>query len=290
VANVVVQAGIVVTGALVRVTGSGLGCPTWPECAPGSLVPLPNQEEGYRKLIEFGNRTLTFVLAIVAIAAIVVVVRRIPRRRPLIVLAAVCFLGIAGQAVIGGITVLTGLNPWSVGAHFLLSIGLIAAAVALLARWDDAGDARPVALVRPELRLWSWLLIAVGLVVVVLGVLVTGSGPHGGDADVATRLPFDPRTISWLHADAVLLFMGLVIGLLLALRLTDAPRPAVRRTWVLLGISLAQGLIGYVQYFTGLPEVLVALHVLGACLVWIAVLRIPYTLRTRSTIKSDALA
>jgi cytochrome c oxidase assembly protein subunit 15 len=177
-----------------------------------------------------------------------------------------------------------------VGAHFLLSIGLIAAAVALLARWDDAGDARPVALVRPELRLWSWLLIAVGLVVVVLGVLVTGSGPHGGDADVATRLPFDPRTISWLHADAVLLFVGLVIGLLLALRLTDAPRPAVRRTWVLLGISLAQGLIGYVQYFTGLPEVLVALHVLGACLVWIAVLRIPYTLRTRSTIKSDALA
>jgi cytochrome c oxidase assembly protein subunit 15 len=290
VANVVVQAGIVVTGALVRVTGSGLGCPTWPECAPGSLVPLPNQEEGYRKLIEFGNRTLTFVLAIVAIAAIVVVVRRIPRRRPLIVLAAVCFLGIAGQAVIGGITVLTGLNPWSVGAHFLLSIGLIAAAVALLARWDDAGDARPVALVRPELRLWSWLLIAVGLVVVVLGVLVTGSGPHGGDADVATRLPFDPRTISWLHADAVLLFMGLVIGLLLALRLTDAPRPAVRRTWVLLGISLAQGLIGYVQYFTGLPEVLVALHVLGACLVWIAVLRIPYTLRTRSTIESDTLA
>jgi cytochrome c oxidase assembly protein subunit 15 len=277
-----VQAGIVVTGALVRLTGSGLGCPTWPECAPGSLIPTPDQPEGFTKLIEFGNRTLTFVLAIVAIAVLVAVVRRRPRRRPLIALALACLLGILGQAIIGGVTVLTGLNPWSVGAHFLLSVALIAAAVALLDRWDDEGDARPVALVRPEIRWWSWLLVAVGLVVVVLGVLVTGSGPHAGDADVVTRMPFDPRTISWLHADAVLLFLGLQIGLLLALRLMDAPASAVRRTAWLLGISLAQGVIGYAQYFTGLPEVLVALHVLGACLVWIAVLRIPFSLRTRS--------
>jgi cytochrome c oxidase assembly protein subunit 15 len=234
------------------------------------------------KLIEFGNRTLTFVLAIVALAALVAVVRRRPRRRSLILLALACILGIAAQAVIGGITVLTGLNPWSVGAHFVVSIAIIAAAVALLERWDDEGDARPVALVRPELRWWSWLLVLVSLVVVVLGVLVTGSGPHAGDADVLTRMPFDPRTISWLHADSVLLFLGLLIGLILAFRLLDAPIRAQRRAWWLLTVSLAQGVIGYVQYFTGLPEVLVALHVLGACLVWIAALRIPFALRSRS--------
>jgi cytochrome c oxidase assembly protein subunit 15 len=282
VANVVVQAGIVVTGALVRLTGSGLGCPTWPECAPGSLIPTPDQPEGVTKLIEFGNRTLTFVLAIVALAALVAVVRRRPRRWSLIRLALACILGIAAQAIIGGITVLTGLNPWSVGAHFLVSIVIIAAAVALLERWDDEGDARPVPLVRPELRWWSWLLVAVSLIVVVLGVLVTGSGPHAGDADVVTRMPFDPRTISWLHADSVLLFLGLLIGLILAFRLLDAPARARRRAWWLFGISMAQGAVGYIQYFTGLPELLVAFHVLGACLVWIAALRIPYALRTRA--------
>jgi cytochrome c oxidase assembly protein subunit 15 len=281
VANVVVQAGIVVTGALVRLTGSGLGCPTWPQCTGDSLVPVAGQEEGFRKLIEFGNRTLTFLLAVVAIAAIVVAVRRLPRRRPLIALAFVCLAGIAGQAVLGGITVLTGLNPWSVGSHFLLSIALIAAAVALLYRWDDDGDARRVLLVRPELWWWSWLTVAIGLVVVVLGVLVTGSGPHGGDAEVLTRLPFDPRTMSWLHADAVLLFLGVSVGLWIALRLTDAPPMAIRRTAVLLIVSIAQGAVGYLQYFIGLPWVAVAVHVVGACMVWVAVLRIPFALRSR---------
>jgi cytochrome c oxidase assembly protein subunit 15 len=283
-ANLVVQAGIVVTGALVRLTGSGLGCPTWPECAEGSLVPQASQLEGYTKFIEFGNRLLTFLIAAVAIAAIVAAIRHRPRRKPLIALAVVCFLGIAGQAVIGGITVLTGLNPYSVSAHFLLSAVLIAISVALYERSKDAGDGPITRLVRPELAIAAWIVVWVGFAVVVLGVVVTGSGPHSGDADVVERFPLDPRTVSWLHADIVLLFLGLTVGLLLGLRLVDGPRSALRRTWWLLAILLAQGFIGYTQYFTGLPEILVALHVLGACLVWIAVLRIPYALRTRAAL------
>lgn len=281
-ANIVVQAGIVVTGALVRLTGSGLGCPTWPECSDGSLVPQASQIEGFTKFIEFGNRLLTFVVAIVAIAAIAAAWRHRPRRRPLVLLAGVIFLGIAGQAVIGGITVLTGLNPISVGAHFLLSAALIAAAVALYERSGDLGDGTPVSLVRREVKILAWILVWLGLAVVVMGVIVTGSGPHSGDADVVTRLPFDARTVSWLHADVVLLFTGLTVGLLVALRVVNGPGAAIGRTGWLMGLVVVQGIIGYTQYFTGLPEVLVALHVLGACLVWIAVLRIPFALRTRA--------
>jgi cytochrome c oxidase assembly protein subunit 15 len=284
IANVVVQCGIVVTGAAVRVTGSGLGCPTWPECTGDSLIPLADQEEGFRKLIEFGNRTLTFLVGVIAIAAIVAVFRAIPRRRPLVLLGFVVLAGIAGQAVIGGITVLTGLNPYSVAAHFLLSIALIAAAVAMLERAADPGDGPVVPLVRRELTWWAWLVVAVTAVVVVLGVIVTGSGPHGGDADVLTRMPFDPRTVSWLHADAVLLLIGLMVGLFFALRLTDAPAAARRRTLQLIVVAFAQGAIGYAQYFTGLPEILVGLHVLGAVIVWTAALRIPFALRTRDAV------
>lgn len=287
-ANVVVQAGIVVTGALVRLTGSGLGCPTWPECAEGSLVPQASQIEGYTKFIEFGNRLLTFLVAAVAIAAIAAAIRHRPRRRPLIALAVLIFLGVAGQAVIGGITVLTGLNPYSVSAHFLLSAVLIAISVALYERSKDAGDGPVTRLVRIELTVMAWLVAWVGLVVVVMGVIVTGSGPHSGDADVVERFPLDPRTVSWLHADVVLLFLGLSVGLLLGLRLVNGPRAAVGRTWWLLAILVVQGFIGYTQYFTGLPEALVALHVLGACLVWIAVLRIPFALRSRGPKRVDA--
>lgn len=281
VANVVAQSGIVVTGALVRLTGSGLGCPTWPECTDGSLVPVDRQAEGFHKYIEFGNRLLTFVLAVIVVACIVAAIRHRPRRRPLILLAFAGFVGIAAQAVLGGITVLTSLHPGTVAAHFLLSMVLIAAAVALHQRGVEDGDGLTRTLVRPELRLLSKCLVAVSAAVVILGTLVTGSGPHSGDADAVVRFGFDPRVISWLHADVVILFIGLTAALALGLRLTDAPVRAQRRVWVLLGVSLAQGLIGYVQYFTGLPELVVALHVAGACLVWIATLRVPYALRSR---------
>jgi len=287
-ANLVAQAGIVVTGAVVRITESGLGCPTWPECVDGSIAPTSAQSESWHKYIEFGNRLLTFVLVILAVAALVAALldrrrrRRagLPARPALLLLALVPLVGTVAQAVLGGITVLTGLHPATVAAHFLLSMVIIAGVVALVVRSGDPGD-RPVAwLAPPPVRVLAWLLVATSALVVLLGVLVTGSGPHSGD-DSAERLGLDPRTIAWLHADVVLLFLGLIVGMLVVLSVLHGPRAALTRTWILLGVALSQGAIGYVQYFTGLPEVLVGLHVLGACLVWIATLFVPPAIRTR---------
>ena len=282
-ANLVAQSLIVVTGAVVRLTGSGLGCPTWPECVDGSYVPTPRQEEGIHAFVEFGNRLLTFALAALAIAAIVAALadRHTRGRRPLVVLAAIPLVGTAVQAVLGGITVLTGLHPATVAAHFLVSMAIIAGCVALVARSADAGDAPATWLVRREIRLLGHAVLAVTAAVVVLGVIVTGSGPHSGDAEAEARFSFDPRTVSWMHADAVFLFLGLVIGLIVVLRATAGPPRAMRAALVLLVVSLGQGLIGYVQYWTGLPIVLVSLHVAGACLVWIAALFVPFTFRER---------
>ena len=284
--NLVVQAGIVVTGGLVRVTGSGLGCPTWPQCAPGSYTPTERQAESWHKYVEFGNRTLTFVLAIVAVATLVAVATHTPRRPRLIALAAVPLLGTVAQAVLGGITVLTGLNPWTVAGHMLVTMAIIAACTVLLSRAQDPGDGPAVPLVRPEIRVLSRALVAVTAVVVVMGTAVTGSGPHSGDADTEARFPFDPRTVSWLHADVVLLFLGLTVGMILALHLTGAARVSLRRAWWLLAVSLAQGLVGYVQYFAGLPWVVVVVHLLGSTLVWIAVIRLHLSLRRREAVSA----
>lgn len=295
IANLVAQSGIIVTGAVVRLTGSGLGCPTWPQCVEGSYTPTVRQEEGIHKFIEFGNRLLTFVVAIVAIAVLVAVIAnvvsrrrsRLPQRRVIIILGVIPFVGTAAQAVLGGITVLTGLHPLIVSAHFLVSMGLVTAAVALVARSGDAGD-QPVTYLAPKpVRFLTWLLVSVAALVVVLGVVTTGSGPHSGDAETESRFSFDPQTVAWLHADTVFLFIGLLIGLVVALMLFNSTALMRKRTILLIGITLVQGLIGYTQYFTGLPSALVALHVLGAVLTWIAVLFIPFTMRTRGDITSN---
>ncbi len=291
IANLVVQVGIIVTGAVVRLTGSGLGCPTWPECVEGSYVPVSRQEESWHKYVEFGNRMLTFVLVVAAIAAIGAAlwdrrarkVAGLTARPVILALAFIPFVGTFAQAILGGITVRTGLDPATVSAHFLLSMALIAGCVVLVVRASDPGD-RPVVHLVPAAARWlAYSLVAVSAVVVILGVLVTGSGPHSGDAKSENRYPFDPRTISWLHADVVLLFLGLTIGLLVLLAVINGPRAGVRRTSLLLGIAVAQGIVGYTQYFAGLPAVLVTIHVLGAGLVWVAVLFIPASLRTRGT-------
>jgi len=283
VANLVTEIGIVVTGGLVRLTGSGLGCPTWPQCVPGSYTPVVQQPQGIHKYIEFGNRTLTSVVGVVALAALVAVVldvRRRSRPRRLIALAAVPLVGVVAQAVLGGITVLTHLSPGTVAAHFLVSALIVVASTVLLVRAQQGdGPAHPV--VRPELVAMGWALAALTAVVVVLGTVVTGSGPHSGDADSPARLGLDPRAMSWLHSDSVLVWFGLLLTLLVALRLTDGPRPARRAAVVTLGVGLAQGLIGYVQYATGLPVVAVALHMLGACLLVVAVTRLLMTMRER---------
>jgi heme a synthase len=279
-ANLVAQIGIVVTGGLVRLTGSGLGCPTWPECVDGSLTPTSAQEESIgQKAIEFGNRLLTFVLAVLAIAAIVATIRwwRRQRRlgrlypRRLFLWAAIPLVGTILQAVLGGVTVLTGLSPYAVGAHFLVSMLIIAGCVVLVVRSHElvpGGHYRPTLAMPAAVRWLCAALVASSAVVVVLGVIVTGSGPHSGDSGVDSRFPIDPRMISWLHADSVWLFLGLLIGMIVAVGLVRAPRVLQRRVWILTGVSLAQGAIGYVQYFTGVPWPPVALHLLGACLVW----------------------
>jgi cytochrome c oxidase assembly protein subunit 15 len=260
---------IVVTGGAVRLTASGLGCPTFPRCTDQSLV--ATREMGAHGAIEFGNRLLTFVLSAAVAAALVAAWRA--GRRDLLRPAALLFLGIAAQAALGGVTVLTGLNPVTVMAHFLVSMGLIAVAVVAYERASGrrAATDRPP---RPALRLGAGLLTAAVGVTLVLGTVVTGTGPHSGDKKASHRLPFDLEAVTQLHADGVFLVIGLTVGLLVAVRAAEAATPLPRRVGVLLVVVLAQGLVGYVQYVTDLPVALVATHVLGACLVWIATLRV----------------
>jgi cytochrome c oxidase assembly protein subunit 15 len=271
-ANVVANVLIVVTGGAVRLTGSGLGCPTWPRCTDASFVPTP--ELAGHGVIEFGNRTLTFALTVVAIATLVVVWRS--TRRDLRPLAVLSLLGIPVQALLGGITVLTGLNPWTVAAHFLLSMVLVAVATILWLRSREPGVGQLV--VRRPLPL---LVAGIGVVtgaVLVLGTVVTGSGPHSGDPK-AGRTGFDPEMVSQLHADVVFLLVGLTVALLVALYATDSPGRVRRAARDLLIVELAQGVIGYVQYFTGLPIAVVLLHMLGAALITVATARLVWSVR-----------
>src|SRR5690349_18776439 len=254
-ANLVANIALVVTGAAVRLTGSGLGCPTWPKCTGTSYTTTAAM--GVHGAIEFGNRLLGIALGVIALACVVVAALQRPRRRSLVLLALAVALGIPGQAVIGGITVLTDLNPWVVGLHFLLSMALIAAAYAL---WHSTaeGDGRPVPLVAGPLRHLTALTTLASAGVIVLGVVVTGSGPHSGDHG-AKRNGLDPAAIAQAHADLVFLLLGLTVALWLAFRAVNAPGPA-RAALTLLVIELSQGLIGFVQYFTHLPVALVAPH------------------------------
>jgi cytochrome c oxidase assembly protein subunit 15 len=280
--SVVANTAIVVTGGAVRLTASGLGCPTWPRCTADSYT--PTAERSVHTQIEYGNRMLTFVLGLVVLATLVAVLLQRPRRRPLAGLATVAFLGIPAQAVLGGITVLTGLNPWTVAAHFLLSAAIVGVTVTLWWRAREACDGPPRPVVGPELLLLGRLLVAVTATVLVLGTVVTGSGPHAGDA-AAARTGFDPATVGQLHADAVMLLVGLTLATVLALRATRAPGPVRRPAVLLLGVELAQGGIGYLQYFTGLPVLLVGAHLLGAMLVWILAVRTLLGMRVREPVR-----
>jgi cytochrome c oxidase assembly protein subunit 15 len=260
------QAAIVVTGGAVRLTGSGLGCPTWPECTPGSYTPKPYQvEEQVKVWIEFGNRLLTFVLVLVAILVLISVLAG--RRKDLRGLALGQVLGIVGQGILGGITVLTGLHPATVAAHFLLSIILIAGATSLRAqRFGSLEKQVP----EPLVKKIATAHILVSFLVLFIGTLVTGSGPHAGDA-TAERFPFDLRTMAWIHADSVIALFGITFGFFVARGVSDHTK---KRLKIFLVIALGQGLIGYVQWFNDLPEFLVGLHLAGSTLVWIASWRV----------------
>lgn len=261
-ATLVANCVLVVTGGAVRLTGSGLGCPTWPRCTEESYT--PHGELTMHAAIEFGNRMLTFVLVAIAVATFLVAWRT--RRSDLTRLATLLAAGIPAQAVIGGITVLTDLNPWVVSFHLLCSLAIIGLAVRFL-QVAQAPVGPPVR--GPVVRL-AWATFAAAWVVLYLGTIVTGSGPHAGDED-SVRTGLDPLQVSQLHADAVFLLLGLTIGLAFALRATGAPRQARRAVQWLLGVELAQGAVGFVQYFTDLPVLLVGIHLLGAALVSAAV-------------------
>ena len=268
------QSALVVTGGAVRLTGSGLGCPTWPECTEGSYTPVAHQAEPQLNVwIEFGNRLLTFVLVIASVAVVIAVLRS--KRKDLRGLAMGQFLGIFGQGILGGITVLTDLNPIPVAGHLLLSIILIAGATSLYSRRYS-----PAVFVKaaPLTHKISLAHVAISFLVIVLGTIVTGSGPHAGDAQ-AQRFGFDIRTVAWIHADAVIFLLGLTLAFYVALGTSVQTKRAIKIFTV---IALAQGAIGYIQYFTGIPEILVAAHLLGATLVWIAAWRIRLSVITQN--------
>ena len=284
-ANVLAQTGIIITGAIVRVTASGLGCPTWPECVDGSLIPTSTQTQEWHKYVEFGNRLLTTVLIIAAGLTLIAIVQHnrlrqshgLARRPAYFRLALACFAGIFVQAILGGITVLTGLNPLTVAAHFLVSILLVACSYRLwwLIRVPNSDEQHIE--IHPTIMRGLWIQTALAAIVIVLGTLVTGSGPHAGDSANIARLPFDPRIITWIHADAVLLFIGLSCGLVVALVVNNAHTEVRRRAWLVVCVALGQGAIGYVQYFTNVPWVLVAFHVAGACALWLATLTLLFS-------------
>lgn len=261
------QAALVVTGGAVRLTGSGLGCPTWPECTPGSYTPVPHQAEGQlHAWIEFGNRLLTFLLLFTAVAALVLTVRlskNLLNQKRLRVLALLQVVGIFGQGILGGITVLTDLNPIPVAGHYLLSIALIAGALSL--RFEIVGYKEQAAtpIVQLLIRLQLFLTIAV----LIAGTVVTGSGPHAGDEN-SKRFGFNTQIVSIIHADLVIALVVLVFITYLVAR-QDSLGILPRLKMFILTI-LIQGVIGYVQYFTGLPELIVGFHLLGSTLVWIA--------------------
>lgn len=264
------QSALVLTGGAVRLTGSGLGCPTWPECTPGSYTPVPHQAEGQlHAWIEFGNRLLTFALVLSALLVLIHVLKT--RRKDLRLLAVGQVLGILGQGVLGGITVLTDLHPLPVAGHLLLSIILIAAAASLYSRREFSAVRRTD--LEPLTNRVSQAHILLSFAVIVLGTLVTGSGPHAGD-EKARRFGFDIRTMAWLHADVVIALLGLTAAFYILVR---NDKELSRRIGIFTAIALAQGAIGYIQYFTGIPEILVAAHLLGATLVWIAAWRIRIT-------------
>lgn len=258
------QAGIMVTGAVVRVTGSGLGCPTWPNCFPGSLVPEPHPEIApLVQWIEFGNRLLSVFLVVVAGVTFLAALNTRPRRRRLTLLALAMPLGVVAQAVIGGFTVLAGLAWWSVMPHFLASTVLVWLAVELV---DEARAGGPVTHVVPRpVRLLTAVSAVVLGALLVAGTLVTAAGPHAGDA-ATPRLDVPVTLLAQLHADLLFAYLGLLVGLGFALWAVHAPTRVKRRYGLLMLVVLAQGALGGIQYALGVPELLVALHVLGAAL------------------------
>ena len=285
-AGVICTAGIIATGAAVRLSASGLGCPDWPQCTRSSLVAAHSAGDPmFHTWIEFGNRLVTVAITLIAVLVFVAAWQFRPgghRRRDLVWLAAAQPAGILAQALLGGIVVLTKLNPAMVALHFLASIAVLAAAVALHVRCAE-GEAPARSLVRTDLRLLGYAVVAAVALMLAAGTVVTGTGPLAG-AGAVPRFHLSLAGATQFHADIGWLLGGLAVPLAVGLQLTDAPVPAVRLGWALLGLIGLQGVIGYIQYFTGLPAGLVWAHVCGSTLIWIVALRLMFALRDRGAL------
>ena len=276
-----VQTGIVVTGGAVRLTASGLGCPTWPKCTADSLV--NTSEMGIHGVIEFGNRMLTFVLVLVAIAAFVLIIRMRKQRRDLFWLTVLIGLGIPAQAIIGGISVRTNLNPYVVGFHFVVSIALIVLSTVLVFR-VYRGNASRMWAVSPGVVWVAWLMATFQAVTLGFGILTTGSGPHAGDAD-APRNGLDSDLLQRIHSYPAYVALGLA-ALLLALSIARKRGGLRKAAIALIGINIAQVVVGISQSRLGLPEILVGVHMLLACLVSAAVTLVLLNLRNPAASES----
>ncbi len=283
-AGVITSVLIILTGAAVRLSQSGLGCPDWPACTSHSLGAADTTGDPLvHRWVEFGNRLVTVAIFVVAVGICIAVWQfrqaNGQHRRDLLWLAAAQPAGILAQAVLGGLVVLTKLNPALVSVHFLASSALVAATVALYVRSRET-QAPPRPLVRREVQLLAYAVLGVVALMLAAGTVVTGTGPLAGARGVARyHLPLEG--VTQLHADIGWLLGGLTVALVVALRIAGAPDRARRLGWLLLALIALQGAIGYAQYFSGLPAGLVWVHVAGSVAIWVVALALPYSLRDR---------
>lgn len=282
---VLTQGGIAVTGAIVRVTASGLGCPTWPQCFPGSFTPVPHAEvPGVHQAVEFGNRLLTFLVVLTAAAAVVVLIRA-RRRREVLVYAWLMPASTVVQAVIGGITVLTGLLWWTVAIHLLASMTMVWVATLLFVKVGEPDSGVPTARVPKPLRQLTVLCGVALSAVLVTGTMVTGAGPHAGDKSLdrpVPRLQIEITTLVHMHSSLLVAYLSLLVALGFALLAVRAPKPVLTRLGVVVAVAAAQGLLGTVQYFNDVPAALVAMHVAGAAVCTAATAALWASMRERA--------
>ena len=289
-AGVIASAAIIATGGAVRMSQSGLGCTTWPKCTAASFVAAgASGDPLIHRWVEFGNRVVTAAIFVIAIAVFIAAwrfrdARGRGRRRDLVWLAAAQPGGIAVQAAVGGIVVLTKLSPFWVSLHYLATIPVLGAAVALQVRCTETGQP-PRWLVQPLVRLVTAALVVVTAVMLIAGTLVTGTGPLAGAADVPRYRFLSLTAVTQLHADIGWVLGTVAVMLLLCVHLTDAPVRVVRLAWVVLALIGLQGVLGYAQYFSGLPAGLVWVHVANSALICIAVLRLHFALRDRGMLR-----
>ncbi len=284
-AVVISQALIAVTGSIVRVTASGLGCPTWPQCFPGSFTPVPHAEVPIvHQVVEFGNRLITFAVVITAILAVLAVTRA-RRRREVVFYAWLMPASTVLQAVIGGITVLTGLLWWTVAIHLLVSMAMVWLATLLYIKIGEPDDGVVTAVVAKPLRQLTFLSAILLTTTLITGTLVTGAGPHAGDKSpqrTVPRLEVEIITLAHIHASLLICYLSLLIGLGAGLLAVNSPRLVKRRLGFVVGAVMVQALIGVVQYHTGVPAVLVAFHVAGAATCTVATAALWAAMRQRT--------